>query len=173
MTTRPGLPFTGRLPRLALALTFALLPGIATAQATVLRIDTGRGRPVELADRDLRALVQDTVSMAHAGKPPVRYRAVLLTDVLARAGRPVDSLRAGKIGWGVLATARDGYVAFFSAAELDPKLGPTRVWLAFEADGKALPADDGPWRLVVPTDQKMARSARQVVSIRVVAIPGS
>src|SRR5262249_25753550 len=68
----------------------------------------------------------------------------------------------------VVVTARDGFQAVFSVGELWPELGPTRVLVVDRVDGKALDAADGPFRLVVLTDQALSRSARQIRRIQVV-----
>lgn len=140
------------------------------AQSPTLSVSPARGAAVRLSERDLRALSLDTVSIAPHSGPRVVYRGVTLAQLLARAGSPVDSLRVGKVGWAILTTSRDGYRVVFSAAEVDPRLGPSQVWVVFEGDGKPLPPDDGPFRLVVPTDKRLARSARQVTAVRVVRV---
>jgi hypothetical protein len=149
----------------------ALLLGaahVAIAQAPVLRIDRD-GRPsVTLTLDALKTLPVDTVT-AHAshGAPAVRYRAVKLVDVLAAAGSPVDSLRLGHAAWLVVAQAKDGYVAAFTTAEIDPTLGPSRVYVAFARDGAPLDSSEAPFHLVVPTDSHASRSARMVISVRI------
>jgi DMSO/TMAO reductase YedYZ molybdopterin-dependent catalytic subunit len=57
-----------------------------------------------------------------------------------------------RVGFAIIVRARDGYTAAFSLAELAPDLGNAKVWLALDADGKPLPANDGPVRLIVPGD---------------------
>ena len=44
-----------------------------------------------------------------------------------------------------------------------------RILLADRVDGKPLPASEAPWRLIIPGDQRPARSARQVVTVRVLS----
>lgn len=154
----------------------ALLCPLATlaAQSPPLRVELPGRPPVELPLESLRRLRGDTISFAAHGAPAVRYRAVRIADVLAAAGRPLDSLRTGHAGWIVAALARDGYSAVFTAAELDSTLGPSRAWLAFERDTGPLMAEEGPYRLIVPTDKKASRAAHQVVTLRVLdALPSS
>jgi hypothetical protein len=163
-----------RLSRKALQivslLTFAA--PAAAAQSTALRVERA-GRDASLLTVEaLRRLPNDTISFSAHGTPPVHYRAVRVSDVLAAAGTPLDSLRIGRIAWVVAAIAHDGYTVVFSAAELDPTIGPTRAWLAFERATGPLAADEGPFRLVVPVDAKASRSARQVTTLRIVdALP--
>lgn len=146
-------------------------PALA-AQDPALRIErAGRDASVFTVDA-LRRHSPDTVSFSAHDAPAVRYRAVRVSALLAAAGAPLDSLRIGRAGWVVAAIARDGYRVVFSGAELDPTIGPTRAWLAFERDTGPLAADEGPFRLIVPTDAKASRSARQVTTLRVLdALP--
>jgi hypothetical protein len=158
-----------RTARFILTLVLLAAPALA-AQSSALRVERA-GRDAALFTVDaLRHLPNDTVSFSSHGAPPVRYRAVRLSDLLAAAGAPLDSLKVGRAAWVVAAIARDGYSVVFSAAELDSTLGPTRAWLAFERDAGPLVVDDGPFRLVVPTDAKASRSSRQVTTLRVVDV---
>lgn len=88
--------------------------------------------------------------------------------MLAAAGRPVDSLRVGRAAWVVVVSARDGFVVTFSAAELDPRLGSTRALLALAEENAPLPPAEAPFRLIVLSDRRAARSAHQVERIRVI-----
>jgi hypothetical protein len=93
----------------------------------------------------------------------------LLRDVVAKLGAPSgDAVRGPALTQGVLVTARDGYRVVFSLGELDTKLGASAAIVATRCDGKALLTDDGPFRLVVPGEQRAARSARQVATITLV-----
>lgn len=67
----------------------------------------------------------------------------------------------------VVVDCADGFQAVFSVAELLDQYGPTRACMIWERDGRPLDADDGPFRIVVPTDTRGARSARQVTRLRV------
>lgn len=137
------------------------------AQERLLRVER-EGRPVvTLTARQLQELPSDTLSRSSHGAPPVRYRAVKLVDVLAAAGSPVDSLSLGHAGWIVATIASDGYVAVFSAGELDPKLATTRAWLALDRDGQPLAQNEAPFRVIVASDSHDSRSARQVTAIRI------
>lgn len=116
----------------------------------------------------IKKLPIDTVSsLGSHGAPKIRYRAVKLVDVLAAAGSPVDSLRLGRAAWLIVATAKDGYLAAFTSGEVEPAIGPSRVYVAFSRDGAPLAEDEAPFALLVPTDAKSTRSARMVTSLRV------
>jgi hypothetical protein len=141
---------------------------VACAQSPTLRIDRD-GRPsVTLSLDAIKKLPVDTVSSHGShGAPKVRYRAVKLVDILAAAGSQVDSLQLGHAAWLVVAQAKDGYVAAFTSGEIDPTLGPSRVYVAFARDGAPLESSEAPFHLIVPTDSHASRSARLVTSIRI------
>jgi hypothetical protein len=45
------------------------------------------------------------------------------------------------------------------------------VVLAFLKDGKPLDAKEGPYRIVVPDEKRLARWVRQVTTLKIVAAP--
>ena len=67
----------------------------------------------------------------------------------------------------VIAEAADGFRAVFSMGELLLTLGATSAWLVWEQDGKPLPPELGPFRLVVSTDKGASRSIHQLTKLRV------
>jgi hypothetical protein len=154
-----------------LALAMAIVTTRAAAQGdtlTVVRVAPASAVPLTRAA--LAQLPGDTVRWAPHGRPARTYRAVTVAAVLRAAGAPLDSMRIGRRGWVILAEARDGYVVAFSAAELEPGLGSTRAWLAFERVDGPLDASEGPFKLLVPSDGRPPRSAQQIVRLRVVSL---
>lgn len=65
----------------------------------------------------------------------------------------------------LLVSAADGYRTVFALAEVDPALGGRAVLITDQRDGGPHPADHGPYRLLVPADQRAARWVRQVKAI--------
>jgi hypothetical protein len=110
----------------------------------------------------LHGLPRHDVSMDVHGTP-LQCSGVDLVDLLRRAGAmPAEPLRGANLARHVEVRARDGYTVVFSLGELDPTLGKQRVYVADQCDGKPLPADAGPARLLIPGDSRPARSARQL-----------
>jgi molybdopterin-dependent oxidoreductase-like protein protein len=95
----------------------------------------------------------------------------LLALLRAAGAMPAEPLRGAQLTRYVQVNARDGYRALFALAELDPTLGNRKVFLTDRCDGKPLPEDDGPLRLVVPEEARPARWVRQVASITVIVAP--
>jgi hypothetical protein len=97
----------------------------------------------------------------------VSYKGVPLLDVLESGGLEMKGMGAGRklAPAVVIASARDGYTVVFSAGELDMHRSDPRVFLAGATSAGALPAEQGPVRLVV-TGQS-ARSAFALARIEV------
>ncbi len=144
---------------------------VATAQgpATLTVVVDGTSKTV--AATSLQQLPRATATMVFHEEPPVRYQGVSLAAVLRSVGVRTDSLRGPALATRLVVEASDGYRIVLALSDLDPSLGSRRILLADRVDGKPLPADEAPWRLIIPGDQRPARSARQVVTIRVIAEP--
>ena len=95
----------------------------------------------------------------------------LLALLRASGAMPAEPLRGAQLTRYVQVDARDGYRALFALAELDPTLGNRKVFLTDRCEGRPLPADDGPLRLLSPDESRPARWVRQVESITVIVAP--
>lgn len=138
--------------------------------AAPLVVASANGK-VEVTDSLLAQLPRQSVTATAHGKS-ASYGGYELTAVLEAAGvAPTESLRGKALGTIVTITAADGYRVVFALAELDPTLGNRQVLLVDRENGQLLPASEGPWRLVVPSDHRPARWARQVIGIEV-SVPG-
>ncbi|WP_422015725.1 hypothetical protein [Roseateles sp.] len=146
------------------ALFIALLCTAAQAQLQVQRLD---GTTAALDAARLAALPHEPVKAeAHGHK--VDVSGIDLRDVLRAAGvEPPQQVRGAALRQVLLASAKDGYVAAFSWAELDPALGGRRVFVVTEG----LTPDEGPLRLVVPADARPARWVRQLQALRLISPP--
>jgi len=160
--------------------TLRLLSGILLAAVTVADAADAPAPTFTLAGKagsqqvlgvaDLQKLPVRDVNVADPhSKQQIHYRGVGLPALLALASAPLgDKLRGPALATFVTVAAADGYRVVFSLAELDGGVGNTDAILAFEADGKPLAAEAGPFRLVVPTDKRGARWVRQVTKIEVI-----
>ena len=138
------------------------------AQEQALRVEYENRAPVMLTAQALRRLPSDPIiSLMQKDSTLVRFRAVRLLDVMTAGGAPLDSLRIGRTGWVIALLANDGYVALFSAAELEPKIGLTRAFVAYARDGAALTEREAPFHVIVPTDGHGTRNARMVTTLRI------
>lgn len=124
--------------------------------------------PLTLYAEDLSKMKRATVSMTnHDGKEQA-YTGVPVKDILEKAGVTTGKqLRGKNLTKYLLVKCADGYQVLFSLAELDSDFTDRIVILADELAGKPLPADKGPFRLVVPGEKKPARSSFQVTALEI------
>jgi hypothetical protein len=145
------------------------LPMDANAQAPLTVIVDGVAKSIPVAA--WKTIRRDTATMQFHEQPPVRYEGYALTAVLRAAGVQTDSLGGPSLATRIVTESSDGYRVVLALADLDPSLGARRVILADRMDGRALPAAEAPWRLIVVGDRRPSRSARQVLRIRVATEP--
>lgn len=128
------------------------------------------GTPVTIDDALLADLPIAQASLTAHGKTQ-RCEGPLLRELLASMGAlRGDAISGSSVARGVLVTARDGYRVLFSLGEIDATLGASNVIVATRCDGKALDQESGPIRLVVPGEQRAARSVRQVATMELVEV---
>ena len=142
----------------------------APTAVTTLKVGGDVTTPLTLSAADLKAMPRKSVEIKEDTRVVV-YEGVLVSDVLKRAGVALGSeLRGAALATYVVMSASDGYRVVFSLAELDPALLSNDVIVADAVDGKPLPAERGPLRLVAPKDARPARSVRMLEKIEVVRV---
>jgi hypothetical protein len=98
----------------------------------------------------------------------VTYEGVSVADLLQRAGAPLGKqLRGPQLALYVLVSAADGYRAVFALPEFDPAFTDRVIVLADRRDGHEMTSPDGPFRVIVPDEQRHARWVREVTSLEV------
>lgn len=143
----------------------------ASAAAPWLIIDGGVPKPQTLSEADFKALPRTQAKWTVHGKT-MTCEGPWLIDLLARVGVPTgDDVRGPALATLVIASASDGYRAAFTLGELDHKLGNAAIIVTDRCDGAALPASDGPLRIVAMADQRGARSVRSLVRLTLVQAP--
>lgn len=128
------------------------------------------GEPVQtvhLSREALARLPRTSIKVIEGNGKRFEYSGVALDEVLKLANVPMGSeLRGRSIApMVVVANAQDGTKAVYALAEVEPTFSDKIILLADLRDGKPLVADDGPFRLIVPSDKRHARWLRQVRSI--------
>jgi hypothetical protein len=71
----------------------------------------------------------------------------------------------------LLVEAADGYRVVFALPELDPAFTDKPIVLALLRDGKALDEKEGPYRVVIPDEKRMARWIKRVTTPKIVDVP--
>ena len=110
---------------------------------------------------ELKAMPRTKVTAKGHDGSTHEYEGVTLVSLLAKAGAPqTGDLRGKNMTLCVVAEASDGYRAAFSLAELDADFAGESVVVADTVDGKDLGTEQGPLRLVVPSDKRQGRWVR-------------
>ena len=162
----------------ALARTIAVLWLLFVGAATALAQDASSTVPtIELSSESgtwrvtaatlasLPRFEQKVAFQTSRGTVESSFEGVLLWDVLKSAGAFREAGDHPELRKIFVVTGRDGYSIAFSMGEINPLFGNKAIMLAERADGQPLPPRDG-LRLVVPGDQRGARSVRDVASIQ-------
>ncbi|AKD55719.1 molybdopterin-dependent oxidoreductase [Spirosoma radiotolerans] len=96
------------------------------------------------------------------------YTGVPLATLLKQVDAPLGGRLRGKaLANYLLVGAKDGYQVVFALPELDSVFTKQVIFLADRRDGQPLPAEQGPYRIVVPQETKQARWVRQVTTLTV------
>jgi DMSO/TMAO reductase YedYZ molybdopterin-dependent catalytic subunit len=151
--------------RVAAALAFSLTLCVAAASAQEVRLAGLGGKVKTLTASQLAALPHVELTVTVEGKTAT-YRGVPLAALLARVDAPLGkALRGPELRDVVLVTAKDGDAAVLALAEVDPMERKDAVLLADAVDGHPIGEGQGPFRLVVPGDQRGARLVRMVTGV--------
>jgi DMSO/TMAO reductase YedYZ molybdopterin-dependent catalytic subunit len=159
-----------------MSLLLALMVLAATPDAgasPVLKLDGALVKKSALTVKDLQALGAATVDFSDK-KGAHKATGLRLDRLLATLGffedpkvdKPDPKLKHRELRAAVVATGADGYTAVFSVGEIQEELGATNVLVVWEVDGKPLPTELGPLRLLAITDKRQTRSLYQLVSLR-------
>jgi len=137
-----------------------------TSKEAVLKIEGEVLKPLSLKSSDLAKMKHVEVDMKEHDGNTQQYSGVPVFDLLQLAGVTVGKeLKGENLTKYMLARCSDGYEIVFSLAELDPSFTNRVVILADKKDGKPLADGVGPFRLVVPDENRPARSAREVTHL--------
>lgn len=135
-----------------------------------LTVQTDAGEQT-LNRRDLEALPHVKVTASERGSPAVSFEGVTLQSVLEKAGVTFgESMKGKRLSSCLLVEASDGYRVVMALPELDPAFTDKQIVLAFLEDGKPLGEKQGPYRIVIPDEKRMARWVRQVTALKIVQV---
>ena len=172
------LVLAGALALAAAPAAFATPPPIMGVKGGVIATPAGivihglSGQVVTLTPADLARLPHAHVTLTHMGRTS-DYAGPEVALLLRQVDAPLGALMHGAaVADVVLLTASDDYRVALSLGEVDPELRPgARVILADQEDGRALPPDEAPFRLVIEGEAKPARDVHSVVSIELKHLP--
>lgn len=125
------------------------------------------GQTPQVLDRsDLAKLSHTTVKVKDADGKAAVYRGVLVHDLLEAVGLNLRGQRV--LGSYVMVEAVEEHHVLFALTEFDTALTRKRVIVADTKNGKPMTPPEGPFRIIVPDEQKPTRWVRQVWAIYVV-----
>jgi len=126
----------------------------------------------EFSADELAAMPHLSVKVAdHSGGESL-FDGIPAREMLRLAGAPLGKELAGKnLSLYVVAEAADGYAAVYALAEFDSAFTDSSILIADRRNGKALSADEGPLRVVVPWEKRQARWVRQLIALRLARAP--
>ncbi|HMH20334.1 MAG TPA: molybdopterin-dependent oxidoreductase [Puia sp.] len=132
--------------------------GQGATQPPTLRVEGEVSQPLTLQSSDLAKINRIQVRATdHDGKEH-GFSGFAVADILQKAGATMGSqLRGKNMNKYLLVRSKDGYQTVFSLAELDSSFTDHLILLADQEDGHPLPADKGPFRIIVPGEKKHAR----------------
>jgi hypothetical protein len=157
-----------RPSRAAVLIALALSATLVLSQRLTIQPETGK--QIVLTRADIEALPRVKVTTTAAGSSTT-YEGVSLKALLERAGVSFGEILRGKrLASCLLVEAADGYRAIIALPEMDPAFTDKQIVLAFLKDGKPLDAREGPYRIVIPDEKRMARWVRQVTALKIVDV---
>jgi hypothetical protein len=148
----------------------AAMLAVVPAQGQNLTIQTDAGKQIVLGRTDIEALPHTKVTVGTSDNSAT-FEGVSLKAVLEKAGVGFgESLKGKRLASYLLVEAADGYRVVMALPEIDPAFTDRETVLAFLKNGKPLDEHEGPYRLVIPDEKRMARWVRQVTALRIVDI---
>ena len=142
----------------------------ALAQCQQLTVQIEGGKATVLARADIEALPHIKVATLVSGTPTT-FEGVPVKAVLEKAGVGFgEALKGKRLVSCLLVEAADGYRVVIALPELDPAFTDKQIVLAFLKDGKPLDEKEGPYRIVIPDEKRMARWVRQVTTLKIVDV---
>ncbi len=135
-----------------------------------LTVQTEGGKQIVLARADIEALPHTKLATSVAGTSTT-FEGVLLNAVLGKARVGLgESLKGKRLASCLLVESADGYRVVIALPELDPAFTDKQILLAYLKDGKPLDEKEGPYRIVIPDEKRMARWVRQVTTLKIVDV---
>ena len=148
----------------AIVIALALSCPSAWCQQLTVQTDTGKQ---QFTKAEVESLPHIKVT-THSADTTAVYEGVALKDLLEHAGVHFgEDLRGKRLASCLLVEAADGYRVVIALPEIDPAFMDKQIVLASLKDGKPLDDKEGPFRIVIPDEKRMARWVRQVTALKI------
>jgi DMSO/TMAO reductase YedYZ molybdopterin-dependent catalytic subunit len=149
-----------------LILGLAAAAGAAGSEAA-LAISARGAATMRLTVVELAKLPSRTVAVKEVNGRNSIYRGTPLIEILRIAKIPLGrELRGEWLSRYLMVRAADGYEAVFALPELDPEWNDGTMLLCYSKDGEPISPQEGPLRLVIPSEKHRGRWVRQVSELR-------
>jgi hypothetical protein len=143
----------------------------APARSQQLSIQTDAAKTTIVTRADLDALPHVKIT-TNAPGGSTAFEGVSLKAVLEKAGVGFgETMRGKRLASYLLVEAADEYRVIIALPELDPAFTDKQFILVFLKDGKPLDDKEGPYRIVIPDEKRMARWVRQVTTLKIMTAP--
>ncbi len=135
-----------------------------------ITVQTEAGKQVVLTRAEIEALPRSKVTTG-GPQDSTTFEGVPLKAVLDKAGvGQGESMKGKRLASCLLVEAADGYRVVIALPETDPAFTDKQILLAFLKNGKPLDDKEGPYRIVIPDEKRMARWVRQVTTLKIVDV---
>ncbi len=147
-----------------------LLVMMGSASSQQITVQNDQSSPVVLSAADIAALPHTTVKVnGHDG--PASFSGVPVSTLLEKAGIAFgEALRGKRLASCLLVEAADGYRVVIALPELDPGFTDKQILLVDKRETHPLDDKEGPYRIVIPDEKRMARWVRQVKTLKIVEV---
>ncbi len=135
----------------------------AQAAAGSLSIEGDIPAPIHFTAEQLNAMGKISIHKKDMGGTDHEYSGVAVMDILKAAGIIQPAFNRDNLTKYLLVRGADNYQVLFSVSELDSTFSGHMVILASSMDGQPLPNGKGPYRIVIPGEEK--RQARNIFSV--------
>ncbi|MBB4802620.1 DMSO/TMAO reductase YedYZ molybdopterin-dependent catalytic subunit [Flavobacterium nitrogenifigens] len=134
-----------------------------SSKEPVVKVEGEVLKTLSLSLSDLAKMPHVQATMKNREGKLQEYSGVPIIEILKQAGVTLGKeLKGENLTKYMLVRGSDGYEVIFSLAELDPAFTNRVIILADKKDGKPLEDGVGPFRLVVPEENRPARSVLEV-----------
>lgn len=134
-----------------------------SSKEAVIKVEGEVLKTLSISLSDFAKMPHVEASMKDRDGKIQQYSGVPVFELLKLAGVTLGKeLKGENLTKYMMVRASDGYEVLFSLAELDPVFTNRVIILADKKDGKPLADGIGPFRLVVPDENRPARSVHEV-----------
>ncbi|MFZ3265639.1 MAG: molybdopterin-dependent oxidoreductase [Terriglobales bacterium] len=135
-----------------------------------LTVQAENGKQTILTRANIEALPRVKVATSVSGTSTT-FEGVSLKAVLERGGVGFgETMKGNRLASCLLVEAADGYRVVIALPEIDSAFNDKQFVLAFLKDGKPLNDKEGPYRIVIPDEKRMARWVRQVTTLKIASV---